>query len=352
MSRSSGKCSPDAEIEFNTSYEKFTEGMFLVKATNATDAIAALMTDDVNLRNIANAASNPSAWSLPNIFIGVTIGRAILQFTDVARPAITLQKLDLRVAQLRPGKFQTAAGEGDEVFRQQPYVFAALAQRRNRDGKDGQPVIQIFSEATGGDLTFEVAVGRCDQAHIHAPRALFADALELALLQHAQQFALQLERDLANFIQKQRPAVGQLKASGAVAHGAGERAFDVTEEFALEQFARDRSAIDLDERAVATPAAFVNGAGDEFLARARLALDKYGRFGRRDLMELHQRLVERGAAADDFAEGQLLRDLFAQVGVLQLQLFAQPVDLLEGASVGHGDGGLIGESAQPAEFIG
>lgn len=73
----------DAELEFNTNYDKFTEGMFLVKATSTGEAIAALTTDDVNLRNIANAASNPSAWSLPNIFIGVTIGRAILQFSNV-----------------------------------------------------------------------------------------------------------------------------------------------------------------------------------------------------------------------------------------------------------------------------
>lgn len=73
----------DAEIEFDANYQKFTEGMFLVKATGATDAIAALTTDDVNLRNLANAANNPAAWSLPNIFLGVTIGRAILQFSQV-----------------------------------------------------------------------------------------------------------------------------------------------------------------------------------------------------------------------------------------------------------------------------
>ena len=73
----------DAEIEFNANYDKFTEGMFLVKATSTSEVIAALTTDEVNLRNIANAASNPSAWSLPNIFIGVTIGRAILQFSNV-----------------------------------------------------------------------------------------------------------------------------------------------------------------------------------------------------------------------------------------------------------------------------
>ena len=72
----------DAELEFNVSYEKFTEGMFLVQATSTSEAIAALTTDDVNLRNIANAA-NPSAWSLPQIFMGVTIGRAILQFAQL-----------------------------------------------------------------------------------------------------------------------------------------------------------------------------------------------------------------------------------------------------------------------------
>ncbi|MBS1789725.1 MAG: hypothetical protein JST85_18515 [Acidobacteria bacterium] len=73
----------DAEIEFDANYQKFTEGMFLVKATGTGEAIAALTTDDVNLRNIASAAGNPSAWSLPNIFIGVTIGRAILQFSQI-----------------------------------------------------------------------------------------------------------------------------------------------------------------------------------------------------------------------------------------------------------------------------
>src|SRR5574341_183518 len=73
----------DAEIEFNTNYEKFTEGMFLVKATNVTEALAALTTDNVNLRNIAGEAANPASWSLPNIFVGLTIARAILQFSQI-----------------------------------------------------------------------------------------------------------------------------------------------------------------------------------------------------------------------------------------------------------------------------
>lgn len=72
----------DAELEFEVNYEKFIEGLFLVQGTNLTDAVAALTTDDVNLRNIANAA-NPSAWSLPNLFLGVTIARGILQFAQL-----------------------------------------------------------------------------------------------------------------------------------------------------------------------------------------------------------------------------------------------------------------------------
>ncbi|HEX9004013.1 MAG TPA: hypothetical protein VGB07_29145 [Blastocatellia bacterium] len=72
----------DAEIEFNSNYDKFTEGMFLVKATGTTEALAALTTNDVNLRNITSA-TNPAAWNLPNIFIGLTIGRAILQFSQI-----------------------------------------------------------------------------------------------------------------------------------------------------------------------------------------------------------------------------------------------------------------------------
>ncbi len=44
-------------------------------------------------------------------------------------------------------------------------------------------------------------------------RAFLADAFELALLQHAQRLALQLERDLADLVEEQRAAIGQLEAA-------------------------------------------------------------------------------------------------------------------------------------------
>ena len=125
--------------------------------------------------------------------------------------------------------------------------------------------------------------------------ARLADALELPLLQHAQQLALQLERDLADLVEKQRAAVGQFEPADAVAQRAGEGALDVAEELALEQFARDRRAVDPDQRPVAAAARLVDGARDQFLAGAGFAGDQHAGVGRRHQFDLPQRLLDRGA---------------------------------------------------------
>ena len=63
-------------------------------------------------------------------------------------------------------------------------------------------------------------------------RTLLADALDLAFLQHAEQLALLLQRDLADLVEEQRAAVGELETADAVAQSAGEGASLVAEEFA------------------------------------------------------------------------------------------------------------------------
>ena len=73
----------------------------------------------------------------------------------------------------------------------------------------------------------------------------------------------------------------------------------------------------------------VNGARDQFLAGAGLAGDHHGRRGRRHQLDLAQRLLDRLALADDAARIGLDADFFLQVGVFQLEPFAQAVDLGE-----------------------
>ncbi len=73
----------EAELEFNTNYEKFTEGMFIVKSVkNPNEAIGALTSESADFRDITKML-DASSWNLSNVFIGVTIGRFLLEFAQI-----------------------------------------------------------------------------------------------------------------------------------------------------------------------------------------------------------------------------------------------------------------------------
>ena len=57
-----------------------------------------------------------------------------------------------------------------------------------------------------------------DDPHIGADRVVAADRHELALLQHAQEPGLRLERHVADLVQEQGAALGLLEAADAGAH--------------------------------------------------------------------------------------------------------------------------------------
>ena len=141
-----------------------------------------------------------------------------------------------------------------------------------------------------------------------------AEALELLLLQHAEQLGLQLRRDVADLVEEQRPLVGQLEAADLLADGAGEGALLVAEQLALQQPGGDGRAVELDEGAVPPRAQLVQGAGDEFLARARFAPNEHGGVGGGDGLDLLQDPAQGGALADDLPEVVLGADLLLQVG--------------------------------------
>ena len=99
---------------------------------------------------------------------------------------------------------------------------------------------------------------------VDPPRLERTDAVDFAELQHAQQLRLHRQRQLADLVEEQRAAVGQLEQARLVVGGAGERAAHVAEQLALEQRLDDRRAVDRHEPAIAAR----SGAG---AARARRA---------------------------------------------------------------------------------
>ena len=169
----------------------------------------------------------------------------------------------------------------DEVPDEQRDVFTPVAERRHRDRKDVEPVEQVAAEPALPGFLEQIAIGRGDDADVDVDRPRTAEALDLAVLQHAQELRLELERQLADLVEEERAAIGQLEAAGLRRVRAGEGAALVAEQLALDQRRRQRGAVDDDERPVAPAALAVERAREQLLARARLAEEQDGRVGRR-----------------------------------------------------------------------
>jgi hypothetical protein len=125
-----------------------------------------------------------------------------------------------------------------------------------------------------------------------------ADALELAVLEHAQELRLQLQRQLADLVQEQRAFLGVLEIAGLVGAGAGERALGVAEQGRLDQGRGDGGAVECEPGLVLARGQPVQGVRDHFLAAARFALDQRweGRVG--VLADLAFKLVQDRTFAD------------------------------------------------------
>ena len=69
-------------------------------------------------------------------------------------------------------------------------------------------------------LALEIDVGGGDEAELHLDRLAAADPLDLAFLDRAQQLGLQVELQIADLVEEERAAVGQLELADLLAHGA------------------------------------------------------------------------------------------------------------------------------------
>ena len=180
-------------------------------------------------------------------------------------------------------------------------VGAALAERRYADVDDVQAVIEVLTEAAGSDLRLEVPVGRRDDPDVALDRAALADGGVLTLLEQAEELHLGGQRELADFVEEQRPALGRRDDSTTSRVGAGERAAGVPEELALDELERNRAAVDRDEGVVSPLARVVEGGHHELLARAALAGDEDRTRRAGDAVERVQNRANLGVEPDDLS---------------------------------------------------
>ena len=172
----------------------------------------------------------------------------ILQFANVAQPRLLLQVVHRYGRDPSDALVHGQRELADEVVDEHGDVLAAVAQRRQFDAEDVEPVKKVGAELAFLDQFFEVLVGGGDAAEVHVDDLVAANAGDFALLQHPQQIGLRLEGDVADLIEENRSAFGDFELAFLAVLRAGERAFFVTEEFALEQCLGQSAAVNDDQR--------------------------------------------------------------------------------------------------------
>jgi hypothetical protein len=148
----------------------------------------------------------------------------------------------------------------------------------------------------------QVAVGRGDHADVDPRRPGLAHAPDLTLLQHAQELRLQVEGQLADLVEEERPTVGRLDQPLLRLGRAGERAAHVAEQLGRDQLARDGPAVHDHERPGGARRGAMDGLGDRLLPRPGLPFQEDRGLGRRDPRQQAEQLAHRPRRAEDLAE--------------------------------------------------
>ena len=124
--------------------------------------------------------------------------------------------------------FQEMSGEQKEVI-------AAVAQRRNGERDGGNAEVEIFAKEFFPDADGEIAIGGDDDADVDFDGLRAAHAFEAAFFEDPQKLGLAGEREFADFVEKQRAALGHFDFAGLAIAGSGERAAFVAEEFVFDE---------------------------------------------------------------------------------------------------------------------
>ena len=114
--------------------------------------------------------------------------------------------------------------------------------------------------------------------------------------------ALQLQRQVADLVEEQVPAVGQLEAPGAcrLAPVNAPRSWPNSSD--SDQLLGNRRAVDRDERLRRARAAPVDGARHQLLADAALALDQHAQVVVGEHHDALEEFLRRGTLADQLAD--------------------------------------------------
>src|SRR5260370_27166349 len=131
---------------------------------------------------------------------------------------------------------------------QQRDVVASFSQSWQSNRKHVEPIVEILAEFFLSDFFAQVAIRGGDDAHVHSDWRSPAHTIELAFLENAKQLNLGFCGEFANFVQKNRSAVGQLEPPQSLGDGSAEGALFMAEQLAFNEAFRHPPTIHLHDR--------------------------------------------------------------------------------------------------------
>ena len=158
---------------------------------------------------------------------------------------------------------------------QQRQILHPLAQRRHLQGHHAQPVIEVAAKGFLPRRPHQIEVGGGNDTHIDGNRGGAADPVDHPVLQHPQEFDLEIVIGGADFVQHQRPLVRQFEIAEAAVGGAGKRPFFVAEKLALQHPLGQGAAVHRHEGVLGARAPVMDQPRHQFLADAGFSLDQH-----------------------------------------------------------------------------
>src|SRR6266545_4743290 len=150
----------------------------------------------------------------------------VLELADIARPAVSLEGGHGVVGDAADAALSVAREEGAG---EEAHVPRPLAQRRQLDLDDVDPVIQLLPELSLDRRVAQIAVGRGHEAHVHVHERRAPHAPYLALLERPKELHLQPHGQLGDLVEEERAVIRHLHETGLGAHGPGEGTLLVAE---------------------------------------------------------------------------------------------------------------------------
>src|SRR5579875_1572759 len=135
----------------------------------------------------------------------------VFQFAKVAGPGVLLENLHGAATDRFRLLSELVAEYANEVIHQQRHIAGASAQRRHPDVEHVDSIEKVGAEAAFSHFCFKIAICPANEADIDRALVYASETHDPEVLQDAEQFGLERDVELTDFIKEDGSVIGRLK---------------------------------------------------------------------------------------------------------------------------------------------